>query len=805
MKYISTLLTIVCLVFLTSDARGQYYSYKQLTSAGDSAYESGKYLQALDLYQKAIEQNDDAKGEIIYRAGKAAMEADSYTLASDYFNRYLNEEDQDSEADALYQVARLEHVSGSYEKAIISYDLYLSEYADQDPSLTKEIKFHRDAAQWAVVSEVEQTVEFVQRLDNEVNSPKSETGPVLFNNQLFYSSNRFPIEEDENNRYKTELMKGKELFKIPGVNANQLVSNPAFNKEGNKLYFSLCDYEGLYDVKCDLYSADLDESNNPSNLTRLPDHINVPGTSTTQASVQESRGKTNLFFSSDRPGGQGKNDIYKAEIKADGSISTAINYRAVNSTGNDMTPFFHNGTETLYFSSDGREGYGGFDLYKLTKDNQEPQNLGNNINTSYNELYYTLAADQVQGHFASNRPGSLFSEDRFETCCYDIYSASPIQCLVDLQALTFDSKTREPIAGTQIKIMEKETGVILYDQLVTDNDAVIQLPCSDNYQLKISKEGYDDLTIDLADLMTAERDTEGKVSKSFYLIPDIIGLELSVFEEVAEDILNGASVYLTDLTNNEQVEQENNPGNIFNFDLKPNREYMLEINKDGFKEEVIKFNSGEEPVRKRAVLKYLDIVEKSIVSLENAIPVSLYFNNDSPARGVNEEKSDRTYTQTFDAYYSQKPKFKSAYLALFSGSDRITANDEMEYLFEQNVKAGFDKYDVFKKQLQIVLEAGQDVNIYLRGYASPLAKSEYNIALGKRRVDSIRKEFNEWNNGVFLQYLNSGQLKVTERSFGETTVPKGVSDDPKAPSKSIYSPGASKERRVEIDEIKIIR
>jgi len=72
-------------------------------------------------------------------------------------------------------------------------------------------------------------------------------------------------------------------------------------------------------------------------------------------------------------------------------------------------------------------------------------------------------------------------------------------------------------------------------------------------------------------------------------------------------------------------------------------------------------------------------------------------------------------------------------------------------------------------------------------------------------VDSIRKEFNDWNNGVFLQYLRSGQLKVTERSFGETTVPQGVSDDPNAPSKSIYSPGASKERRVEIDEIKIIR
>jgi len=395
MKQLPYILILVSFFCMMTEASGQYYSYKQLTKAANTSYEEGKFLQALNLYEQAIKQNDDATGDIIYKAGKAAMEVSSYRMANDYFQKYLLLEDTENEADVLYEVARLEHLTGAYEKAIIGYDLYLSEYSGKDMNLTNEVQFHRDAAQWAITGEVEEAIESVQRLDDEINSPRSESGPVIFNNQLYYSSNRFPIENDDHDRLKSEVLRGKDIFKIPGVKENQLVSNPAFNKEGTRMYFSLCDYDGIYDVSCDLYSADLDAIKTPSNLTRLPDHINVPGTSTTQPTIQEVGDISTLIFSSDRPGGQGQNDIYKAELNSDGSISVAMNYRAVNTSGDDLTPFYHNATETLYYSTDGRSGYGGYDIYKLSKDDQEPQNMGSNINTSYNELYYTLAADQV--------------------------------------------------------------------------------------------------------------------------------------------------------------------------------------------------------------------------------------------------------------------------------------------------------------------------------------------------------------------------------------------------------------------------
>ncbi|MEO6189035.1 MAG: hypothetical protein ABIO44_00385, partial [Saprospiraceae bacterium] len=82
----------------------------------------------------------------------------------------------------------------------------------------------------------------------------------------------------------------------------------------------------------------------------------------------------------------------------------------------------------------------------------------------------------------------------------------------------------------------------------------------------------------------------------------------------------------------------------------------------------------------------------------------------------------------------------------------------------------------------------------------PLAKNEYNIHLGQRRIQSLKNEFAKYQNGIFLKYLTSKLLDVQEKTFGEETAPPGISSEPKDP-RSIYSIDASRERRVEIIEI----
>jgi hypothetical protein len=104
--------------------------------------------------------------------------------------------------------------------------------------------------------------------------------------------------------------------------------------------------------------------------------------------------------------------------------------------------------------------------------------------------------------------------------------------------------------------------------------------------------------------------------------------------------------------------------------------------------------------------------------------------------------------------------------------------------------------------LEQYLRDGKQISIFLKGYTSPLASAEYNLKLGKRRISSIQNEFKVFQGGILWKYMESGDLVVAEKSFGEETAPPTVSDDRKNKRKSIYSPEASEERRVEIVEIK---
>ncbi len=781
----------------------QFYSYKQLVKEANSAYEQAHFIKAIDYYQQAIELNKDHDEELLFRLGDAAFQTKSLTVAQTAFDAYLENASAPLASEAIVILGRIAQTQGNYAEANRQYDLYLSEYEDLNPELTENIKAQKAKAEWALNANIENEVDTIIRLGDDINSPNSDNAPFYHEGQLYYSSLRFPIEKDKYNRYVSKVLKDSEELALPGVNSDQLVSNPAFNKEGTELYFTICSYENVYQIKCEIYKASVDPTGTIGHPTKLPESINSIGASTSHPALQETAEGTVLYFSSNRVGGKGGTDIWMVEVN-DTGYGQPSNLFSINTDKDELTPFYHNDTEALYFSSNGHNGYGGHDVFRLLKDGSEAENMGDKVNSSYDDVHYFLTEDASKSYFCSNRPGSLFPDNGFETCCFDIYSGTSKECNIDLKTLAFDAETKEPLADVNVKIYDKTTGEVFYNQAPTGNETMLTIPCEGDWALTASRDKYEDLELDLSDL-NGIHGVKNQRTKELYLKKDYseINLTLEIYEEVAKRPIDGADVYLTNANTMEQVSQLSHADHIFNFPLIPNTDYILEVNKEGFKEKTLKFNSGfgDLNISKEIILDYLDVVQKSIVSLENAIPVSLYFDNDSPDPRTTKEVSSKTYTETFDDYYARKDKFKNQYLSLFKSSDKVTANDEIEYLFQSHIKKGFDRYDNFKRQLLIVLESGQDVNIYLKGYASPIAQSEYNAALGKRRVDSIRKEFDSWNNGALLQYIRSGQLKVTERSFGETTAAAGISDDPSAPSKSIYSPQASLERRVEIEEI----
>jgi outer membrane protein OmpA-like peptidoglycan-associated protein len=136
-----------------------------------------------------------------------------------------------------------------------------------------------------------------------------------------------------------------------------------------------------------------------------------------------------------------------------------------------------------------------------------------------------------------------------------------------------------------------------------------------------------------------------------------------------------------------------------------------------------------------------------------------------------------------------------------SGSAKGEAQADIESFFEDELRVSKGEFESFLNILDQYLDEGLSFKIFLKGFASPLASDTYNYNLGQRRISTIQNEFKLTHGGSLQKYFESGDLEVTEKSFGEETAPSSVSDDIRNLRKSIYSPEASRERRVEIIEI----
>jgi outer membrane protein OmpA-like peptidoglycan-associated protein len=125
-----------------------------------------------------------------------------------------------------------------------------------------------------------------------------------------------------------------------------------------------------------------------------------------------------IYFSSERKGGKGGLDLYKAELQANGAWANVVNLGdAINSRQDEESPFISEDGKTLYFSSKGGKGFGGYDIYKSTFDGTNwsaPENMGLPFNSAGDDIYMTINANETHGYFSSSRAGGYGDMDIYE-------------------------------------------------------------------------------------------------------------------------------------------------------------------------------------------------------------------------------------------------------------------------------------------------------------------------------------------------------------------------------------------------------
>jgi tetratricopeptide (TPR) repeat protein len=189
--------------------------------------------------------------------------------------------------------------------------------------------------------------------------------------------------------------------------------------------------------------------------------------------------------------------------------------------------------------------------------------------------------------------------------------------------------------------------------------------------------------------------------------------------------------------------------------------------------------------------------------------VTLYFHNDRPNPDNWDTITPYSYLETYNSYIKRIPTYRSEYSNLLVGEDSLAAVDEIQDFFDDYVHRGVKDLDVFTGELIKELNNGNKIELFVKGYASPLAKSDYNVNLTLRRINSLQNYLRRYPGGVFARYLdnkaaNGGLLKIVKVPFGEHRSDTTVSDDFYDTRNSVYSKSAALERKIEIINLQLI-
>ncbi|MFN6943919.1 MAG: OmpA family protein [Cytophagaceae bacterium] len=325
------------------------------------------------------------------------------------------------EEDAYFYYAKAMKANGNYEGASSQFKEYLKIGNNFD--LINRAK--AEIANLKILSEIANRKSFfeVSGID-ELNTPSAEYSPILFNDVLYFTTSRgaekiyaatgtgfTDIYEYIFDGVGEFTGQAKRLPKtINSENAHE--ASAVFSKDGKTMYFSRGNTgskKGNEDVN--LYMSKL-----VNGEWSEPVILEISDKKAWDSSPMLSPDGNTLYFSSNREGGLGGTDIYKATLNEEGKWSNVTNIGApVNTGGNEMFPFLDE-HGNFYFSSDGHPSLGGLDLFVATKNEDgklEVKNLGIPVNSTHDD-FAIFKVDSLTGYFSSNRPDGKGDDDIYK-------------------------------------------------------------------------------------------------------------------------------------------------------------------------------------------------------------------------------------------------------------------------------------------------------------------------------------------------------------------------------------------------------
>ncbi|MEH6308336.1 OmpA family protein [Olivibacter sp. CPCC 100613] len=247
----------------------------------------------------------------------------------------------------------------------------------------------------------------IRTMGNEINSEDDEYFPMLTADQssiIFTRQKKGGLEYIYVSQYQDSIW--KQAYPIPGRVNTELYSEGAhcISPDGKYLFFTGCnkpDGKG----SCDIYISHWE-----GDAWGSPHNLGSPiNSGAWEAQPAISPDGNTLYFVSNRKGGFGGNDIWYSTLQQDGTWEIPKNMgNRVNTSFDESTPFIHADNETLYFASNGWPGFGNKDLFMSKLDSMgnrlPPINLGAPINDHLEQRALSVSLDGSRAYFSAERP-----------------------------------------------------------------------------------------------------------------------------------------------------------------------------------------------------------------------------------------------------------------------------------------------------------------------------------------------------------------------------------------------------------------
>lgn len=442
---------------------------QSVAKKADEQFKNKQYRLALESYQSAydrVSSNRAEKNRIYFQIGECYRLMYNYPKAEHTYQRLIQSGYYTTEPKLYFYMAEMCRFNGKFDEAGDYYDKYIQLVPDDKLGQSRKRSLI-EVARWAA----DRTRHVITKLAD-WNTEYNDWSPRFMGddtNTLVFSTSRYGEEDNGTDvwtgqnfsslyavyrdRYGHWTSEPEPLDKKGRVNTSNNEGEACFSPDGTTIYFTRCDVVEHEDHGCAIYVAkkapeekagkkgkktkSSKDKKKHSNMTpwgmaqniaeSVAEGMEVKAGEWNDA-VRVNLGDTNynylypaissdgltLYFCSDMPGGEGDYDIWCAVRHSENEdFLPPINLGPeVNTPGREAFPVLRNDS-TMYFSSNGLPGIGGYDIFKTTVGRRrctKPVNLGVPINSSYDEMciiYYPEDESGVfmeRGYFSSNRP-----------------------------------------------------------------------------------------------------------------------------------------------------------------------------------------------------------------------------------------------------------------------------------------------------------------------------------------------------------------------------------------------------------------